>query len=150
MAEVKTYKCDICGKVYHVDDNDEKVMTINYKVDNENEGKFEHICNKCMSMIHQFILDPNYMDCLKEDLGKNVELKHKFASCVSDIYRKVCSGGEWRPIWGCGVDTEEQTKEIIEAYDELEKSCRVWRIVASMGIGAFIGNMLALLLKLFV
>jgi rubredoxin len=149
MAEVKTYKCDICGNVYHVDDGDEKLMTINYKVDSENEGKFEHICDECMGMIHACLRDPDILDDNKKELDKVREEKGKLKSCIKELYRFIDPNNVWRNTFIFSKDPDEMTTEIIDEFEELEKSRRVWRIVASMGIGAFIGNMLALLLKLF-
>lgn len=69
MAEIKTYRCDICGKVYHSDEvKTEVVLAI--KPESEDAKSYDHICNECLCILSLLLADPNV---IKEEWRKRDE-----------------------------------------------------------------------------
>lgn len=82
MAEVKTYKCDICGEVFHADgEYGDRIAMISEGLskDEENLKRYNHLCPKCMETICNVIKEPGMVDELRGKIhtqfGEMNELK---------------------------------------------------------------------------
>lgn len=94
MAEVKTYKCDICGEVYHVDDSQENRVMDLADITNGNKSRdvkhYEHICDKCAGEIRSIIRNPELLSELYKESKLYRELAVEYAGYLRDVYGESC------------------------------------------------------------
>ena len=146
MAEVKTYKCDICGQVYHVDENVEHGVMDLTDVTSGDVEHYKHICNKCAGVIRRVVKDPNFIGKLLESQNETVRDKRKYADLLTRIIRKIT--GE-PLIYYHFANYEQETDEAIIKLGELEKSRDDWKCAASWGIAMSLAFMVAWVIQLF-
>lgn len=151
--EVKSYKCDICGKVYHVDPetNDWVMITTSERNDDiVDQTNYDHLCPDCMKNIKAYINKPE----IAEEARKTRRAVSKLEDCLHRISNRVFF---LKSFWfGAGIDAPEHyddfTDDIVKKIDELaeyqersRKQMIVIRVLAGV-IGFFIGCALAQLL----
>ena len=139
MAEVKTYKCDICGKVYHVDENVEHRVMDLAGITNGDESRdvkhYEHICEECAGKIRRVIEDPKVFEELDEKICEQLKEKYHYKSLLDRIFSVIPLKFSTRLY----ASSERKTDEAIEKIEDLEKSRDIWKRVASVTIGLLIG-----------
>lgn len=152
--EVKSYKCDICGTVYHVEECDPSFVVIETSELSDDilkQQRYTCLCPKCQSYIKEYIGNP----AIAEKQYKNRRAVQKLEDCLRELYNKVSS---FHTFWyGAGVDAPEYydgvKDQIIEYIDEKnaehEKriNTQLWTIrVLSCLLGICIGAALAQLI----
>ena len=117
--EVKSYKCDICGEVYHVNPNTNDWVIVNVHTKDKGDT-YEHLCPKCAGFIKGYILDPSNEDILYNE----TRAIRRLETCLSGILHKF---NRCRSFWyGRGIEDPEYydciTDRIIEDINDLERS----------------------------
>lgn len=154
MAEVRSYKCDICGEVYHVEEGIKEFMNIAYaRGTDENvyiEAKFDHICPDCRNTIRKCISNPKIIDELHENIDELLEKKHKLEDCLKKI-RVQYNFGDFTGFafggWNYVEKYEELANACVEEYADLKKSHMIWKRVAFAAIGLVVGVIGVLILR---
>lgn len=122
--EIKSFKCDICGEVYHVaEEEQQEFLTIHKYCVCPDEGEvtsYKHICPGCTNYITAYINDPT----IKETQYKVRRAVSKLEDCLARLLRSV---SEFHPFWyGSGVENpeyyDEITDDIVRNIDELKES----------------------------
>jgi hypothetical protein len=149
MAEVKSYKCDMCGKVYHRDENDKSWMRIVYNPTDDEVKRFdyEHICPECERTIGSVIHDPdiikNYKESLK-DAEKNLSgFKRLFTKIHDKLYPLLSMHSLWTSVNDPDYYEERVVDPIINKCDTLETSRDRWKRAAICLIGAVVGLLIS-------
>lgn len=147
MAEVKTFKCDICGKVYYSDDV-KKEVKLTTKVMDEDSVEcevYDHVCPKCVGNITHYIADPGIV----EKHHKTDRARQKLEDCLARLYHLTTH----RSFWHGSVDLDyydEMAEEVENDYKDMEKSRDLWKRLASLFIGLTTGMIIGLILKVIV
>ena len=129
MSNVRTFKCDICGKVYHVGENDVPYMNIireEYDKDDPmviHKTQYNHICPDCDDVISKVIANPGIIEELENDKNEALHNLSGFKDLIYKIHNKLytyCSF--W---WGINDPSyhKDNVDEFIKQYDELKLSC---------------------------
>ncbi len=143
--EVKTFKCDICGEVYHVAEEHNESVTMNVY-----GGTYNHLCPKCQGYIKAYITKPE----IAEEARKARRAVSRLENCLSRI------GHQFFPIrsfwYGEGIDIPEYydsyTDTVMDEIDELkdykERSRKQMIVIRVLGclLGMCIGAALAQLI----
>lgn len=152
MAEVKTYKCDICGEVYHEEENYKHFMHIEDEYRTREEGSvkhYEHICPDCRENVCKCIDKPDIINVLSNKSYKRhsalLSIEHK----IKHLRDRLCG---WKGY--VVIDWDEEAAETINvyvdeietAYNKTEKSRNIWRGLAIMFGSAFITQIVLLLI----
>lgn len=150
MSEVKTYKCDVCGKVYHVDENYGTCMTIfdeSIDEDSRHITGYEHICPDCTEVINKVIGNPGIIDDLKEKANIRYRNASAMEQRIRDLRNRLCGWKMWLPsIDYIDTDVVQDVDLFIEEIDgycsNLKESKRLWKTAAvifgTWGLIAFI------------
>lgn len=149
MAEVKTYKCDICGEVYHRGEGEDHFMRIIHQPSDENSGKkfdYEFLCDDCIAEINKVIDNPSIINNLIIERSAEREHRHSIESCLDRIRIVFAFGGFPYTVWGGTKDKyEEMTKAFIEEYEDLTKSRTIWLRVSMVLVGVCLGLLACLI-----
>lgn len=133
MSEVKTYRCDICKKVYHIGENHNEMIVAVRK--DEKTDSYEHICPSCAGNISDVIVNPNiikyYQEAADDERAENRKLRDMFVKIRDHM---LCT----RTVM-FELDYKQIKEDIIYKYDELKKREFIWRIIGFAGIGSWIG-----------
>lgn len=120
--EVKTFKCDICGEVYHVEEEVVDKITVyrDVVVNGELESiRYKHICPDCGKIINRFVNKPE----IAEEARKTRRAVHKLEDCLHTINNKLFF---LKSFWfGAGIEQPEYyddfTDDIVRKIDELKE-----------------------------
>ena len=170
MAEVKTYKCDICGKTFVVDENDREFMNIlTGEVDKESrESKaYNDICPDCYNAIKKVIDDPDIIQKMYNEIQAKFDHENEHlekmaikASNRLDILMVIENRiktvmdnlGCWRhvSIWNWDENAKDiicsWINEIENKYTEMEMSCRGWRTASIILSSIVVGLMISIII----
>ena len=154
MAEVKTYKCDICGEVYHVGEDIKAFMNIEYaRGTDENvyiEAKFNHICPECRNTICKCINKPKIIDELHEKTEDLAKIKHTLRNYIDRLKPMLDDGLRQSLLYADYSKLETYDRIVIganDSYERMEKSCAIWKRIAFAAIGLLIGVIGGLILR---
>lgn len=155
MSEVKTFRCDICGKPF-LSDKHKKLFIVS---DLTGEGKcYEHICTSCNENLARVITVPNSIRNLEKDNRKLANhcrtLMNKIRDTYYDIVRKPFGynydGADAEDyvlglddVMKCHRTTTYDKNNTISRLGDMERSRDVWR---GWAIGLLIGNALGIIL----
>jgi uncharacterized protein Usg len=123
MAEVKTYKCDICGKVYHREENEDHFMTITHQpLDGEKEEKFEYqyLCDGCIRNVHEVIDNPELLKHMREHNDRFKRYISGYKDIISKIHYKL---NKFASFWQNLDDPEHYmhyVDDFVNNYNALE------------------------------
>lgn len=160
MAEVKTYKCDVCEKIHYEEswDRETRIIIEGWNEDEKYMNIYNHVCPECKEAIDKVIDSPSIL----EDMDKEIAGLHEVANevigdrnaleeYINRIRREfieVIDGipvllqiPRYRGLHGCKKAMEECMDEIME----LKESKQRWKAVSS---GLFIGNIIYVILSL--
>jgi hypothetical protein len=149
MSKVESYKCDICGEVYHVDHENHSFVIIHTgsaNIDESSTKSFEHICPECCKNVNTYIDNPNIVHETNQKLYNETRARQKLEGCISKIGHKF-----WhiRSFWYGECDCkfyDDYTQDIIREIIAQEKASYKWKRIAkifiALSIGLFIGNIL--------
>ena len=151
--DVKSLKCDVCGKVYHVEEEVVDKITVcrDVVVNGELESiRYKHICPDCGKIINRFVNKPE----IAEEAWQTRRAVHKLENCLHRISRQVFP---IRTFWrGEGDDHlayyDSYTDDIVNKIDELKEyeershkqmiAIRVLGCLLGMCIGAALTQLL--------
>lgn len=145
--EVKSYKCDICGKVYHVEEDDPSFVVIETSELSDDilkQQRYTCLCPKCQSYIKEYMGNPE----IAETQYKRRRALSKLEDCIRSIFNRV---SPFRSYWcGAGIENpeyfDELTEDIIKAIDERAEKYQkhMWVIrILSVLLGMCVGSALA-------
>lgn len=136
MANLKTYKCDICGKVYHDEswDKNNRIVVEHWVDDEKSIDIYNDVCTECMEVINRVVDSPSILidhckriDCLE---GKLAHLR--------TLLNKIHCGMDGYPCIGADTIAEN----CIQTYSELKASKQRWKeaaiLLGTWGLMAFI------------
>lgn len=154
MAEVKTYKCDICGEVYHVEDELNECVTIVHEIceeDGRDIDYYKHICPHCRGVILEIIRNPDAiekmdarMDELSADASSKRTYSYRLENLIKELRDDICG-------WVCWYGEYDydclniMSADIKREHNEVKSSRCRWRALA---LGLLTGMLIALMLKL--
>lgn len=155
MAEVKTYKCDICGKVWTADPDDRRRIVMTRQP--EKNGRvinYDDICPDCVSMLNECIEDPTILISLRQQMDREHNQNHKdiyvYKSLIGKIYREITHGSLLLYHSDGAEEYEAYAEKILEEVREmkdLHKGVLKWKRIAGSAIGFAIGMFLYFLIK---
>ena len=123
MAEIKTYKCDICGGVYHYDKNDYNNMVCV----TDRFAEYHHICEKCSENIRKVIEDPKAFEKLSENMKTELRGRLEYKHALGVVYMKTTR--DMFPFH----DPEQLAEKIIDKFKEVNNSRDNWKFHAALG-----------------
>lgn len=145
MSDVKTFRCDICGKTF-LSDEHKKLFIVS---DLTGEGKcYEHICTSCNENLARVITVPNSIRDLEGECNLAHVILDKVENLLNDLRNKLFG---WKfltlhaDITMQFDNIVDRTLEIEHGINELKTSRNVWK---SWAIGLLAGNVLACILSL--
>lgn len=162
MAEVKTYKCDICGEVYHVEELHIDSINIVHKIMTKDEADstyYKHICPHCQGVILEIIRNPDAIEKmdqeiseLHEEANKKINKLYKYSDnlevMIKQLNDKTCGYNYW-PCLGIVDDHTNYFKRMCDdigvGYSKIVNSRNMWRASA---LGLLTGMMIAFILAL--
>lgn len=167
MSKVNSFKCDICGEIYHVTEGvTNEFITIHKHCVSADEGEatsYKHICPTCEGTLRTFLDDPTLFDEQEEALHTAKTFNSKLKSMIRNLYVDVLriipcfheldSVSDFEAIIDRIKEEHEDKKQLIRDLreDASEQSERInnqlWaiRILAGL-LGACIGAALAQIL----
>lgn len=148
MAEVKTYKCDICGKVYHDDSLStkyERIIIEHWDDGEKTTDIYSDICTGCMHKIYEVIKEPDIIEDLEDKLRTKSMFVEQLESIIKSMRDVVCGYNSWE-IYSDYNSRYEYMRNmgsaIMTKYDEMDKSRKHWKAAAVLlgtwGLMAFI------------
>ena len=154
MAEVKTYKCDICGEIYHREENDTHFMTIvEQPLDEDTTKRFEYqyICDDCMDNVHRIIDNPKILDNM---ISANDDYRGYISGYKNHIRRIHDTIFKYRSFWDISNNPNDYDTYIdnvieeIKMYKAMELVCKKREkiiIVLSIILGIVVAGLIVAL-----
>lgn len=164
MSEVKTLRCEICGKTYLSDEGKNDLLLC---TTGENGTAYNDICPRCEENIHNLIEDPNLIKKLKSDNVTMAEGLRKLTDKIRSVWNHV-TGLYSVPVHGWlpmkNIDCDVYISKIKDISDEYDLKMSNWqnamKLYESMKnsrnrwiacvIGILTGNVLAIILNLYI
>ena len=142
MSELKTFRCDICGKPYYSDEAKANLTIGRKDEDDKNEKICEHICNECVVAFSKLMVAPSIIDDLTNEKDEWITYASKMEFILKSLRDDLCG---WRgALLGCTFDDKKSyaemlSEEIEDKYTEIEKSRERWISFACLMIGICAG-----------
>lgn len=157
MANVKTYKCDICGKVYHDEswDKNNRIVIEHWVDDEKSMDIYNHACTECVDVIKEVIHNPDTLKNKDKAIGalqdtvKKVDndkytlvkyinaIRNKFIEPINDV-PILLQKRHYYGVEGC----EKAMNECFDEIKDLKESKRLWKsaaiLLGTWGLMAFI------------
>ena len=131
MSEIKTYKCDICKKVFHANKTDTAVILAikSYSEDSADTSAYEDICPDCANKLISFTKDPYIVDKLKQECSELKRGKYDLRYMIKAVRDKIC---EYEAFYDFSVERHIRMckDEIIEKYLLVCKHRDIYRSLA--------------------
>lgn len=136
MAEVKTYKCDVCEKIHYEEswNRETRIIIEGWNEDGKYMNIYNHVCPECKEAIDKIIDSPSildtrckHIDCLE---GKLAHLR----TLLNKIHYRMDG-------YPC-ISADTIAENCISTYSELKESEQRWKAIAILlgtwGLMAFI------------
>lgn len=152
MAEVKTYKCDICGKVYRDEscDKNNRIVVERWVDDEKTTDIYNDVCTECIHRIYEVIKEPDIIEDLEDKLRTKSMFEEQLESIIKSMRDAVCGFNSWE-IYSDYNSRYEYMRNmgsaIMTKCDEMDKSRKHWK---ASTIGLFTGGLLVFVLSLIV
>ena len=150
MAEVKTYKCDICGEVYHVKEDDRNfIKIIHSKQAEEDEVEvthYDHVCPYCGGEVVRFLDDPAIINNLMIEKGDAENFIRILEDIIKTLSDKICGYRWWHTFYSKSNIHDyckEMSDDIEFKFKRTRKACYIWKFVALTFIGVYIGTLIS-------
>jgi hypothetical protein len=142
MAEVLTYKCDVCGKVYHVDGDNQQRMVIVNNAPND-EKHYNHICPKCIANVECLLKNPDECSNREAKLNTVRRYAYRLEYLIKDISDSVCGCRCWYGFNESFSEPEyeffkDAINDVKKQYNKINKLYKIWMVIGYSFIGAFI------------
>lgn len=147
MAEVKTYKCDICGKI-HYDESCEKndrIVIEHWGDDEKSTDIYNNICTGCIHKIYEVIKEPDIFEDIEDKLRTKTMFVEQLESIIKSMRDAVCGWDSWEIYTDCNSRYEymrNMGSAIMTKCDEMRESEQRWKAAAILlgtwGLMAFI------------
>lgn len=149
MSELKTFKCDACGEVYHSDDRTTRII-MSFGDEDKTYG---HVCPKCLDRIATTLASPCAFEQLKAEKDRAINYAYNLEHVIKDLRDKI--GGWWHwPGFHFSDDAvlalehwKGVAKEIETKYTETKNSMLKWRLSTIALIGTIVCNILYVIIK---
>ena len=150
MAEVKTYKCDVCGEVFHADgEYGHRIAIISEGLskDEENLKRYNHLCPKCTGTIVNVIEDPDVIRDLEKEVHTKVKYIDGYVSLLGSIYNKLKDYPLMRYYSDNPSQYADNVKWCLDEIDNRECELLKWKRITDGVIGFAVGIWIVLLIK---
>lgn len=142
MAEVLTYKCDVCGKVYHVDGDNQQRMVIVNNAPND-EKHYNHICPKCIANVEHLLKKPDEHNNREAILDTARRYAYRLEYLIKDISNSVCGNRCWFSFNESFSEPEYELyknaiNDVENQYNKTKKLYNIWMVIGCSFMGAFI------------
>lgn len=162
MSKVNSFKCDICGEVYHVTEGvpNEYIIMHKHRV-SADEGEvtsYEHICPTCEGNIRMLLDDPTLIDEQEETIDSTREFANKLRVSIRSLHRTIHGifavlpedDIEYEAAVKCAEeifnDRKKQLNELSDVRDGLSNriNTQLWAIrILALLLGLCMGSALA-------
>ena len=136
MANVTTYKCDICGEIYQVDENYKDFMNIIHNRKVEGEIKYDcftDICPGCARTIGKCIKNPRIIDELHYKISEISSFKHSLAHYIDRLKPMLDTPLRDSLVYADCSKLNTYDRIITganDSYNKMKDACTYWRLVA--------------------
>lgn len=157
MANLKTYKCDICGKVYHDEscDKNNRIVVEHWVDDEKTTDIYNDVCTECMEAMDKVMQNPDILEnknktiaALQEEMKEVDNDKYTLESYINRIYREFLevtyatsaflTSSRYYGVHGC----QKAIDECFDKIRDLKASKQRWKeaaiLLGTWGLMAFI------------